>query len=221
MRWQDRDGLIPPAGFIPLAEDLGLIDDIGAWVVREGCRQQLEWRNAGSRAGMSFNLSLRELWQPEIVERIAAQARGAGLEPTSLIVEITESTAMTDPTRTQRVLYELRRHGFSLAIDDFGAGHSSFSRLAELHCEILKIDRSFVARLPGDASSAAMVTAMLELAERARYARDRRGHRDRGAARVPHRARVPARPGIPLRAAGAGGGCRAEPARGLSGSGSA
>jgi len=115
---------------------------------------------------MSFNLSLRELWQPDIVGRIAGEVRGAGLEPSSVIVEITESSAMTDPTRTQRVLYELRAHGFSLAIDDFGAGHSSFSRLAELPCEILKIDRSFIARLPADASSAAMVTAMLELAER-------------------------------------------------------
>lgn len=166
VRWQDRDGLVPPAGFISLAEDLGLIDDIGEWVVREGCRQALEWRRAGAQVSMSFNLSLRELWQPDIVERIAGEVRGAGLEASSIIVEITESSAMTDPTRTQRVLYELRRHGFSLAIDDFGAGHSSFSRLADLPCEILKIDRSFVARLPGDASSAAMVTAMLELAER-------------------------------------------------------
>ena len=166
VRWQDRDGLIPPSGFISLAEDLGLIDDIGEWVVREGCRQALEWRQAGARSSMSFNLSLRELWQPDIVERIAGEVRGAGLEASSVIVEITESSAMTDPTRTQRVLYELRAHGFSLAIDDFGAGHSSFGRLAELPCEILKIDRSFIARLPGDASSAAMVTAMLELAER-------------------------------------------------------
>ena len=166
VRWQDRDGLVPPAGFISLAEDLGLIDDIGEWVVREGCRQALEWRRGGAQTSMSFNLSLPELWQPDIVARIAGEVRGAGLEPSSVIVEITESSAMTDPTRTQRVLYELRRHGFSLAIDDFGAGHSSFSRLAELPCEILKIDRSFVARLPGDASSAAMVTAMLELAER-------------------------------------------------------
>jgi PAS domain S-box-containing protein/diguanylate cyclase (GGDEF)-like protein len=166
VRWQDRDGLVPPAGFISLAEDIGLIDQIGQWVVRESCRQALEWQRAGARVGLSFNLSLRELWQPDIVERIAGEVRGAGLEPGAVTVEITETSAMTDPTRTERVLYELRRHGFGLAIDDFGAGHSSFSRLAELPCEVLKIDRSFVARLPGDASSAAMVTAMLELAER-------------------------------------------------------
>lgn len=166
VRWQDSDGLVPPAGFISLAEDLGLIDAIGEWVVHEGCRQALEWRSAGALLSMSFNLSLRELWQPDIVDRIAREVRGVGLEPASVIVEITESSAMTDPTRTQRVLFELRRQGFNLAIDDFGAGHSSFGRLVDLPCEILKIDRSFVARLPGDPSSAAMVAAMLELAER-------------------------------------------------------
>jgi EAL domain-containing protein (putative c-di-GMP-specific phosphodiesterase class I) len=79
------------------------------------------------------------------------------------MIEIRESAAMTDPTRTSRVLYELSRRGFRLAMDDFGAGHSSFGRLAELPCEVLKVDRSFVARLPDDPSAAAMVTAMLEL----------------------------------------------------------
>ncbi len=83
-----------------------------------------------------------------------------------MVIEITESSAMTDPVRSERVLYELRRHGFTLAIDDFGTGHSSFGRLSELPCQVLKIDRMFVARLPDDAGPASMVTAMLELADR-------------------------------------------------------
>ena len=159
-----------------------MIDDIGEWVVREGCRQALEWRQAGMELSMSFNLSLRELWQPDIFARIAGEVRGAGLEPGSVIVEITESSAMTDPTPDPRILYELRRHGFSLAIDDFGSGHSPFGRLADLPCEILQIDRSFVARLPGDASSAAMVTAMLELPSGSGCVLSPRGSRPRSSA---------------------------------------
>ena len=163
-RWHTDEGLVPPAGFIPLAEDIGLIEAIGEWVAGEACRQAIAWREQGTTLDVSVNLSLHELWQPAAAERVTRQVAEAGLEPSSMIVEVTESSAMTDPTRTQRVLGELRRQGFRVAIDDFGAGHSSLSRLAELPCEILKIDRSFVRRLPGDASAAAMVTAMLELA---------------------------------------------------------
>ena len=166
VRWRDKKGVVPPAGFISLAEDLGLIGDIGRWVVREGCRQALEWRSAGLGPTIAFNVSLHELWQPDLVERIESEVSGAGLDPSSVIVEITESSAMTDPVRTERTLYALRRRGFRLAIDDFGTGHSSFGRLAELPCQMLKIDRSFVARLPDDPSAAAMVKAMLDLAQR-------------------------------------------------------
>ena len=163
-RWRTDEGLVPPAGFIPLAEDIGLIEAIGEWVVGEACRQAIVWRDEGNALDVSVNLSLHELWQPAAAERVGRRVAETGLEPSSVIVEVTESSAMTDPTRTQRVLGELRRKGFRLAIDDFGAGHSSLNRLAELPCEILKIDRSFVRRLPTDPSAAAMVTAMLELA---------------------------------------------------------
>ncbi|MEJ7714182.1 MAG: EAL domain-containing protein [Thermoleophilaceae bacterium] len=155
---------MPPASFIPLAEDIGLIEDIGEWVAGEACRQALVWRDAGRPLDVSVNLSLHELWQPSAAQRVGRQVAQAGLEPGSVIIEVTESSAMTDPVRTQRVLGELRRQGFRLAIDDFGAGHSSLARLSEFPCEILKIDRSFVARLPEDPTAAAMVTAMIELA---------------------------------------------------------
>jgi len=166
VRWRDRTGIVPPAGFISLAEDLGLIDAIGGWVVREGCREALRWHRGGGGPSIAFNLSLHELWQADIVERIHTAVTEAGLEPQSVIIEITESSAMTDAVRSERVLYGLRRHGFRLAIDDFGTGHSSFGRLSELPCQVLKIDRTFVARLPDDARAASMVTAMLELADR-------------------------------------------------------
>lgn len=163
-RWHTDRGLVPPAGFIPLAEDIGLIEDIGEWVAGEACRQALVWRDAGTSLDVSVNLSLHELWQPSAAQRVGRQVAQAGLEPSSVIIEVTESSAMTDPVRTQRVLGELREQGFRLAIDDFGAGHSSLARLSEFPCEILKIDRSFVARLPEDPTAVAMVTAMIELA---------------------------------------------------------
>ncbi|MBA3509648.1 MAG: EAL domain-containing protein [Thermoleophilaceae bacterium] len=163
-RWRTDRGLVPPASFIPLAEDIGMIEAIGEWVAGEACRQALVWRDAGTPLDVSVNLSLHELWQPSAAQRVGHQVAQAGLEPGSVIIEVTESSAMTDPVRTQRVLGELRRQGFRLAIDDFGAGHSSLARLSEFPCEILKIDRSFVARLPEDPTAAAMVTAMIELA---------------------------------------------------------
>ena len=164
VRWRDGDGLVPPLTFIPLAEDLGLISAIGDWVTGEVCRQALDWREQGMPLDIAMNLSLHELWQPDLPARISRHVESAGLAPSSVTVEITESAAMTDPVRTRRVLTELKERGFRLAIDDFGAGHSSLGRLSELPCQMLKIDRSFVARLPDDPSAVAMVTAMIELA---------------------------------------------------------
>jgi diguanylate cyclase (GGDEF)-like protein/PAS domain S-box-containing protein len=164
VRWSDEERLHAPASFIPLAEDLGLIDPIGRWVIDEACRQAGAFRDAGRPLEVSFNLSLRELWRPGLVEEIMGCVASASVDPGALIVEVTESSAMTDPVRTQGVLRSLCEQGLLLAIDDFGVGHSSLARLSELPAQLLKIDRSFVARLPGDPKAVAMVTAMIELA---------------------------------------------------------
>lgn len=164
VRWQDSGGLVPPGSFIPLAEDHGLIEAIGRWVFGAVCRQADAMRAHGRPLELSFNLSLREIWRRDLVEEIVERVGRSAVEPSSLIVEVTESSAMTDPVRTKAVLSELERHGFQLAIDDFGAGHSSLARLSQLPAQLLKIDRSFVARLDEDPSAAAMVTAMIELA---------------------------------------------------------
>jgi len=165
VRMQGDDGsLVPPSRFIPLAEDIGLIEGIGTWVLEEVCRQSQRWRDDGRALDVSFNLSLRELWQPGLVDRIRETAECAEVPPESLVAEITESTAMTDPVRAQAVLGSLREHGFRLAIDDFGVGHSSLTRLWQMPAETLKIDRSFISRLPDDPTAAAMVTAIIELA---------------------------------------------------------
>jgi len=164
VRWQDAGGLVPPNSFIPVAEDHGLIEAIGRWVFGAVCEQADRLSARGRDLELSFNLSLREIWRRDLVEEIVARVGRSTVEPSALIVEVTESSAMTDPVRAKAVLSELEGHGFQLAIDDFGAGHSSLARLSQLPAQLLKIDRSFVARLGEDPSAAAMVTAMIELA---------------------------------------------------------
>lgn len=166
IRWQDPGrGLVPPGEFIPVAEDVGLIQPIADWVVTEACRQTREWLDVGWPLTVGFNLSPRQLWEPELVERILDDANRAGVQRERIVIEITETGAMTDWEHTEGVLRDLRDHGFRLAIDDFGAGHSSLARLGSLPADTLKIDRSFVSGLPGDATSAMMVRAMIQLTE--------------------------------------------------------
>jgi diguanylate cyclase (GGDEF)-like protein/PAS domain S-box-containing protein len=165
IRWVEPDGtLIPPLEFIPVAEELGLIEQIGDWVVKEIAYQVHAWRELDIDVEVGFNLSPRQFWQPDLAERIVHAFRNGGVDPTRVVVEVTESSAMMDPDRAQGILLELHRAGFSIAIDDFGTGYSSLSRLREMPVDVLKIDRSFVSNLDEDAGSASIVTAFLELA---------------------------------------------------------
>ena len=165
LRWKDPDeGIIPPAEFISLAEEMGLIERIGDWVLEELCRQSQLWRAQGLELELSFNLSPRQLWQPEVVQKVLAPLRAGGCDPTTVIVEITESAVMTDPDRTQEILEALREHGIRFAIDDFGTGYSALSRLKDLPVDILKIDRSFVRDLPHDQDAGTMARTIIQLA---------------------------------------------------------
>ncbi|HJX07098.1 MAG TPA: EAL domain-containing protein, partial [Actinomycetota bacterium] len=165
IRWPDpAGGLVPPGDFIPLAEEMGLIEAIGAWVVEEICRQDATWRDEGLELEIGFNLSPRQLWQPDPVRRIADQIEGSGMDPQRITVEITESTAMNDPDRTLEVLHGFKDHGLKLAIDDFGTGYSSLSRLRYMPVDVLKIDRTFVRDVNADRQSASMVSAIIALA---------------------------------------------------------
>ena len=165
LRWQDPNGgIIPPGEFIPLAEEMGLIVAIGDWVMEEICRQSVAWRDEGLDLKISFNLSPRQLWQSEMVEKVLNHLATAQVNPSQVIVEITESSAMTDPERTQRILWDLHARGVRLAIDDFGTGYSSLSRLKHMPVHTLKIDRSFVMDIPDDQDAGNMVTAIIQLA---------------------------------------------------------
>ena len=166
VRWHEPNGgLVPPGQFIPLAEELGLIEAIGDWVMGDLVRQQAEWQSQGIELTVGFNLSPRELWSTRLPERILGKLRRSGVDPTTVVVEITESTAMADPDRTQRILSEMHAWGLKLAIDDFGTGYSSLSRLKHLPVDILKVDRSFISRVDEDIDNASMVRAMIDLAQ--------------------------------------------------------
>jgi diguanylate cyclase (GGDEF)-like protein/PAS domain S-box-containing protein len=165
IRWMEPNGgIVPPGEFIPLAEEMGLIEAIGDWVVEEMGRQDQLWRADGLELEIGFNLSPRQMWQPDLVDKIVTSLDRAGMDPTKVVVEITESTAMTDPERTQRILFDLHDRGLQLAIDDFGTGYSSLARLKHLPVDILKIDRSFVRDVDNDPDAASMVSAMIALA---------------------------------------------------------
>lgn len=166
IRWPEPNGgLVQPGEFIPLAEEMGLIEAIGDWVVEEICRQDAQWRAEGLELEVGFNLSPRQLWQPELVAKMVAPIVIAGMDPKRVTVEITESTAMTDPDRTIELLGEMHERGLKIAIDDFGTGYSSLARLKHMPVDILKIDRSFVREVDLDRDAASMVSAMISLAD--------------------------------------------------------
>jgi len=166
IRWRDASGgIVAPGEFIPVAEELGLIEAIGEWVIDEVARQQRAWRESGLELELSFNLSPRQLWTPRLAEQLLERLRGAGVDPSTLMAEITESTAMADPDRTQRVLRDLHSWGLRLAIDDFGTGYSSLSRLKHMPVDVLKIDQEFIRDVDRDVRLAGMVRAMIQVAQ--------------------------------------------------------
>jgi diguanylate cyclase (GGDEF)-like protein/PAS domain S-box-containing protein len=165
IRWNDPErGIVPPDEFIPAAEASGLIDDIGRWVIDEVCRQWRLWADEGMCPAVGFNVAPRELRREDFASALAETARRHGTDLRKLVVEITERAAMREPERTDIVLRQLKDVGVRVAIDDFGADHSSLARLRDLHVDILKIDRSFLTGVPEQRDAAAIVTAILSLA---------------------------------------------------------
>ncbi|HEX3550806.1 MAG TPA: EAL domain-containing protein [Candidatus Elarobacter sp.] len=161
IRWNHPErGLLPPAEFIPFAEEHGMLEAIGPWVLRETVRAARAWRNGDPHFRVWFNLSASELHAADLPARLrAVEERFPGVG-----VEITESSAMRDVQDTARNLGVLRDAGMQIALDDFGTGYSSLARLRRLPIDVVKIDRSFTSGLPDDPHDVAIVEAVLGLA---------------------------------------------------------
>lgn len=165
VRWQDPfRGLVMPDDFISFAEETGFVDRIGDWVVAAVRDQVLAWEARGLKPPrVTVNVSPRQLRRPDFGARLLGLVTPDDLA-SRLTVEITESAAMADPLRTDPVLTELAAAGIEVAVDDFGAGYSSLSRLRTMPVQVLKIDRTFLQAVPHDAQATAIVTAIIELA---------------------------------------------------------
>jgi diguanylate cyclase (GGDEF)-like protein/PAS domain S-box-containing protein len=166
LRWEDPErGLVHPDRFIPAAEEMGLLDPIGAWVIEALARQVTEWGAEGLQPRVSFNVSPRELHRPDFATELGERLRSAGVDPASLTMELTESATLREPERIGPLLQDLRALGLQLAIDDFGAGWSSLARLRSLPVQMLKIDRSFLREIPEDPEAGAIVRAVIALSD--------------------------------------------------------
>jgi diguanylate cyclase (GGDEF)-like protein len=167
VRWEHPvRGLVPPMSFVPLAEETGLILPLGRWVLEQACRQARAWRDArpgGPQLFMSVNISARQFAQPELVDQVKEILEETGLDPAGLEIEITESVLMDQSEAGIRTLRQLREIGVRLVLDDFGTGYSSLSYLKHLPLDTIKIDRSFVAGIDGEADRS-IVDAVIALA---------------------------------------------------------
>lgn len=165
LRWKHPTrGDIPPSTFIPVAEEAGLIVEIGRWVLRQAAEAAVRWTRAGHRARISVNLSGRQVSEPGLVATVRAVLEQTGLEPSALYVEVTESSLIQNVTSAAEVLAEIKALGVGLAIDDFGTGYSSLSYLDRLPFDVLKVDRSFVAAIRDAGSDCTLVSGIVSLA---------------------------------------------------------
>jgi len=166
VRWQHPErGVISPGEFIPLAEETGLIIPLDEWVLAAACKQAALWCAAGLHLPVAVNLSGREFNQPDLSLRIIKILESAGLEPSLLELELTESAVVQNPTQAIATLKKLKAIGITLSLDDFGTGYSSLGYLQQFPFDILKIDRCFVRDLTPDSKGAALISAILKMAE--------------------------------------------------------
>jgi EAL domain-containing protein (putative c-di-GMP-specific phosphodiesterase class I) len=167
IRWQSPAlGFVSPGLFIPIAEEMGLINTIGEWVLWTACIQNKSWQSLGlPPIRMAVNLSALQFQEKDLVTIIAQTLEETKLEPEYLELEITESMAMQDIPLTVSVLQTLRSMGIQIAIDDFGTGYSSLSSLKHFPLDKLKIDQSFIRELVTDSYDAAIINALLALGQ--------------------------------------------------------
>jgi len=166
IRWNSEHGLILPGRFIPIAESTGLIVPIGEWVLNEACRQAVAWRDAGlPELVVGVNLSAVQLRRGDIEESVAKALSASGLDPSLLELELTESMLIHDTENVLATVTRLKDIGIKLAIDDFGTGYSSLSYLRRFQVDKLKIDQSFIRNIADNPEDAAIVRAIVQMAQ--------------------------------------------------------
>ncbi len=166
LRWQHPElGVVPPDEFIGLAEQSGLILEIGEWVLEQACLQVCSWNCQGGEMGVAVNISARQLMDSKFVERVESVIKRTGVDPRMVEFELTESMMMENLARGKEVMLRLKDLGICFAIDDFGTGYSSLAYLSQLPFDVLKIDHSFVRQLPRDPYYCKITKAVLSLAK--------------------------------------------------------
>ncbi len=165
-RWSRPGGkTISPGAFIPVAEDIGLINQIGAQILESACVCAKEWMDAGHALSVAVNVSPRQFERNDLTQTVLRALSQSGLPPSRLELEITENIAVSDPDKVGRVMEPLRAMGVRLAIDDFGTGHSNLSILTQLPFDVFKIDRQFVSGLQTDRQAAPIIEMILAMAD--------------------------------------------------------
>jgi len=165
-RWRlDSGRLASPSVFIELAEETGLINAIGAQIMRKACMEAVRWNQAGHRLNIAVNVSPKQFERDGLSQMILDALAKSGLSPRQLEIEITESLAIQHPERVRSVLKPLRKLGIKLAVDDFGTGHSNLATLTQLDFDVFKIDRQFVSGIPHDGQANAIVDMILSMAK--------------------------------------------------------
>lgn len=169
VRWiQPGRGLIPPDQFIPIAEESGIINDIGRWVMTEVCKKIKQWSQEkllNEKYPISVNVSVKEMRQPDFVQGVEAILKETGINPEQLCIELTESVLLDDADGSIQKMEQFKKLGIKLSIDDFGTGYSSLSYLSDLYVDELKIDRCFVKEVSNNPQDTVVVDAIINIAK--------------------------------------------------------
>jgi len=165
LRWQHPElGIVPPMKFIPMAEETGLIVQIGKWVLQTACAQNVAWQRAGrAPMCMAINLSARQFNDDFLLDDIVAALQVSGMAPELLELELTESMVIQNPARAISLLESIKAMGCRIAIDDFGTGYSSLAQLKNFPIDTLKVDRSFIRDLENNQEDRAMTSAIIAM----------------------------------------------------------
>jgi EAL domain-containing protein (putative c-di-GMP-specific phosphodiesterase class I) len=164
IRWRRPGrGIVQPEDFIPLLEETKMIVEVGAWVLKEACREAAAWQQDGRPLNLSVNVSALQLDTDELIDHVNEALAESGLAPETLMIEITETTLMSNVEETARRLEELKALGIRIAVDDFGTGYSSLGHLRQFPVDVLKIDRSFVSQLADGGEGEILLHTLVQL----------------------------------------------------------